>query len=84
MNTNAEIIAMKISTHRDLLKIIDEVKKGNVIIASLSSFKSIKVRRDIVRRILEARTRLNFNILGVGSEFMIIAPPGVKIKIKEN
>ncbi len=84
MNENAEIIAMRISTHKDLLKIVDEVKKGNVIIASLSAFKSVKIRRDIVRRILEAKNRLNFNVLGVGSEYVIIAPSSIKIRVKEN
>ena len=80
MSGDTEIIAIKVSTHRDLVRIIDEVRRGKVIIASFSAFRSVKVRRDIVRRLLEARNRLEFNVLGVGSEFMIIAPASVKIK----
>ena len=83
MTSETSIIAIKIATHRDLVRILDEVKKGNVIIASFSAFRNIEIRRDIVRRILEARSRLNFNVLGVGSNFMIIAPSKVKIKIED-
>ncbi len=78
------IVAIRVSTQRDLLRIVREVRKGNVIVASLSAFRSLKIRRDIVRRILEAGKRLRFNILGVGSEFMIIAPERIKIEVGDS
>ncbi|MEX0567562.1 MAG: hypothetical protein Q6363_000175 [Candidatus Njordarchaeota archaeon] len=81
---HVEIIAIKIQTQRDLLKIVDEIHRGNVIIASFSAFKNIKIRRDLVRRILETSQKMRFNILGVGSEYIIIAPPKIRIKIERD
>lgn len=79
-----EIVAIKVQTQRDLLKIIDEIHRGNVIIASFSAFKNIRIRRDIVRRLLETSQKMRFNILGVGSEYVIIAPKKIRIKIEKN
>ena len=81
MYNDAEIIAIKVSTHKDLMRIINEIRRGNVIIASFSAFKSKRVRIDLIRRLLEAGKKMNFNVLGIGSKFMIIAPPNIKIRM---
>ncbi len=77
-----KIVAIKVSTHRDLIRILSEVRKGNVIVASFSAFKSRSVRREVVKRILEAGNKLRLNVLGVGAEFIIIAPSNIKIKLE--
>jgi len=79
-----EIIAIKITTHGDLIRLIGEVRKGNIIIASFSAFKNRNIRREVVRRVLEAGQKLKLNILGVGSEYLIVAPEHVKIKMNSN
>ena len=83
MQRNLEIVALQLKCLGDMLKLIHEIKARNIVVISISALKTDRgLLRDVMRRLKIIAKKYNANMLGIGGEYLILAPPQVKIRFQ--